>query len=84
MRACVVVFVTAVVLLVSTTPALAQAAAIAGTVARPSVAPDTHHGWPVARPKLSTVGCAVTRNRAGGTVPMAGSENRCSVNSGGR
>ena len=36
------------------------------SMAVPSVAPDTHHGCPVARPKLSTVGCTVTRTVAGG------------------
>src|SRR5262245_61732640 len=37
----------------------------------PSVAADTHHGWPVVRPKLSTVGCTVTRKRDGGVTPVA-------------
>ena len=41
------------------------------SIAAPSVAPETHHGWPVARPKLSTVGCTVTRTRAGGMAPVA-------------
>src|SRR4030095_2279562 len=37
----------------------------------PSVAPETHHGWPVARPKLSPVGCTATRKRAGGVTPVS-------------
>ena len=39
------------------------------SIARPSVAPATHHGWPVARPKLSTVGCTVSVIAVGSGSP---------------
>src|SRR5215207_7289662 len=38
-------------------------------MALPSVAPETHHGCPVARANASTVGCTVRRIEAGGLTP---------------